>query len=328
MCPRKEPASRLALAIDATANILWQRVSEFRRESDIQALQTHGDIQGLSPTAKNTRFYSRFMPLLANLAVTFGETYRRLFKLAIANPRDCGLDPHDWVWGQLQASTSVAFEWICDWWVLACEGENRYVRRAASTPFVPGETVSAQISTTVYPWPQSDVWCAPCWTFLIFPPAILRMKTKHVPDTNSDLKLSPAHTRLILKAMRRVFRMKLAMEIDQARNEEMAVAGAIPVQTPVTARRGPNKRKGWRQKVKLHEVIRKILTANPKLEGIEFCGELDKRHAPPLYDWTKKDKEDDEDEEWRAGLTWKEAWEIPSLKSKIRRVRQEAMKNG
>jgi len=81
----------------------------------------------------------------------------------------------------------------------------------------------------------------------------------------------------------------------------------------------PNKRAGRAERLKLYEVMRKILDANRGLQGLNFCRELEKRHAQPLYDWVKR-------KEWRAGLTWKEAWEIPSLKRKIRRVRQEAIK--
>jgi len=84
--------------------------------------------------------------------------------------------------------------------------------------------------------------------------------------------------------------------------------------------RVPNKRKGWEQKQKLHIAIQKVLSAKPGLQGMEFCAELDKHHPLPLYDWTKRG-------EWRDGLTWKEAWGIPSLRRKIRRVRQEAMKS-
>ena len=79
------------------------------------------------------------------------------------------------------------------------------------------------------------------------------------------------------------------------------------------------KRTGWEQKLKLYNVIQKILSRNPRLQGIEFCGELDKHHTPPLYDWKKRG-------EWRDGLTWKEAWNDRGLRRKIRRVRQEAMK--
>jgi hypothetical protein len=65
--------------------------------------------------------------------------------------------------------------------------------------------------------------------------------------------------------------------------------------------------------------MRKVLRANPELQGMEFCAELDRRHAQPLLDWIQS-------KEWREGLTWKEAWDKPLLKPKIRRVRQEAQK--
>jgi len=94
------------------------------------------------------------------------------------------------------------------------------------------------------------------------------------------------------------------------------------LRTTVTAgghTRRLNKRKGWEKKLKLYRAVQKALKRNPSLKGIGFCAELDKRHAPPLYDWVKSG-------EWQEGLTWKEAWRKPNLRRKIRRVRQEAQK--
>lgn len=79
-------------------------------------------------------------------------------------------------------------------------------------------------------------------------------------------------------------------------------------------------REGWEQRLKLYRAIQNILKRDPSLQGIEFCAQLDTRHAPPLYDWVKRGQ-------WRDGLTWKEAWGDPQLRRKIRRVRQEAMKD-
>jgi hypothetical protein len=93
---------------------------------------------------------------------------------------------------------------------------------------------------------------------------------------------------------------------------------AIP--TTIVRVREPNKREGWEQREKLYRAIREVLTRNPSLQGMKFCAELDKRHAPPLYDWMKLGQ-------WREGLTWKEAWNDSDLRRKIRRVRQEAMKS-
>jgi len=80
-------------------------------------------------------------------------------------------------------------------------------------------------------------------------------------------------------------------------------------------------REGWEQRLKLYRAIQNVLTRDSSLQGIEFCAQLDTRHAPPLYDWVKAGQ-------WREGLTWKEAWNDPRLRKKIRRVRQEAMKSG
>jgi hypothetical protein len=117
-----------------------------------------------------------------------------------------------------------------------------------------------------------------------------------------------------------VFLWRLEAAIETARNEETAAAGAIPAATGIDRTRTPNKRKGLERRLKLYEAIRKILSKNSALQGMAFCGELDKRHAPPLLDWIERG-------EWPEGTTWKEAWGNETLRGKIRRVRQEAMKD-
>ena len=136
---------------------------------------------------------------------------------------------------------------------------------------------------------------------------------------DSEERLGEAHTRLLLKGARRVFLWELSATFRTARNEETAEAGAIPERGETERRRRPNKRKGWEQRTKLYGVIQKVLSANPSLQGMEFCAELDRRHGPPLLDWMTSG-------EWREGLTWKEAWDNRVLRQKIRRVRQEAQK--
>jgi hypothetical protein len=145
------------------------------------------------------------------------------------------------------------------------------------------------------------------------------MKPEHVPMTDSEQKLGAAYTRLLLKGARRVFLWDLQAVIKRARNEEIAAAGAIPTGAASREERVPNKRKGWEQRLKLYSAIQKAMRGNPALQGMDLCAELDKRHAPPLFDWMKGG-------EWPKGLTWKEAWLQPGLRRKIRRVRQEAMK--
>ena len=135
----------------------------------------------------------------------------------------------------------------------------------------------------------------------------------------SDERLGHSHTRLLLKGARRVLFWDLEEAIERVRNEETAAAGAIRASGVNGQRRRTIRRKGWERRLKLYEVIRTILSTNPSLQGMAFCAELDKRHAQPLLDWMKS-------RELRDGLTWKEAWNEPHLRRKIRRVRQEAQK--
>lgn len=136
---------------------------------------------------------------------------------------------------------------------------------------------------------------------------------------DSEEKLGKAHTRLLLKGARRVFLWDLGAAIETVQNEETAAAGAIRVETVNRQKRVPNKRRGWQQRQKLYSSIQKVLNEKPSVHGMDFCAELDRRHAPPLLDWLKNG-------EWQEGLTWKEAWCKPDLRRKIRRVRQEAQK--
>jgi hypothetical protein len=249
------------------------------------------------------------------------ETYRRCLKLALANPQEIGLNPDEWAWSQIQPAMRVTFEWLRDWYILACDGQNQHVRRSETIGFVPGQTVSLSIPLSVSPSPSPKSWRAPAWVFQVFPPltGVGILKQHHVPANGPEQKLGEAHTRLLLKGARRVFLREFAVAIERVRNEETSAAGAIPSELVRTREREPNNRKGWEQREKLYDAIRKVLSESPRLQGTEFCAALDKRHALPLYDWEKTG-------EWRKEFTWKMAWRDPKLKKKIRRVRQEAQK--
>jgi len=282
----------------------------------------HDEIERVLTSQKCGVFYRHFVPIHNNLILLLANSYRQYFKVALAHPSEVGTSPEQWAWNHLLSVVGPTIEWIWEWYVLACEGENQFVQRIGSIDFVPGQTVSLPVPLAVQPSPPLVSWQAPAWLFEVGPTlGFLRpLKTEHAPAINSDAKLGAAHTRLLLKLARRVFLWALETAIEKVGNEETAAAGAIPAQAIGGEKRGPNKRKGWEQRKKLYHAIREALTRNPSLQGMEFCAELDKRHAPPLFDWRKGG-------EWREGLTWKEAWNDPHLRKKIRRVRQEAMKN-
>jgi hypothetical protein len=299
----KNVDNRFKLALEATGNLLLPELEAVLRGGWSAALAANSEIQIKPIRQRMGPFYRHLVELLKNLASLHASAYRRYFKLALAHPQQSGPDPHEWALHQLDAAVGVTLEWICSWYVLACDGPNQYN---------PVEIDSR------------ESWRAPAWLFGVGPMAgIGPLKTKHVPATDSEEQLSAAHTRLLLKGARRVFLWKLGIEIDIVRNEEIAAAAATLAEPTIPANRQTrryNKREGLEQKLKLYEAVHKILGDNPSFQGIKFCAELDRRHAPPLFDWTKTG-------EWRKGLTWKEAWGQESLKRKIRRVRQEAMKN-
>jgi hypothetical protein len=296
--------ANLTPALNAIGALLLQELNEIFSVSAIEAMRAHDEIE-LKPISERTGpFYRHLQPLRKDLVSLLAGSYRRYFKLALAHPEQTGGDSHNWAWDQLQPAVGTILEWIRDWYMLACDG--------------PRQSIPLDAPSVPPPKP----WRAPTWLFevsLAFV-GIGPLKKKNVPPNDSEERLGAAHTRLPLKGARRVFLWELARAFERVRNEETAAAGAIPAELVKTQARGPNKRKGWQQKQKLCNAIQKILRDNPSLQGIKFCAALDKRHAPPLFDWVKS-------KEWQEGFTWKEAWGDSRLKRKIRRVRQEAIKN-
>lgn len=318
---RNTSRDNLTPAQEAIDDLLLSKLNQIFSGGWTGALAAHTEIESAPIGQKSAVFYRHYLPLLKNLWSVLANSYRQYFKLALAHPRKTRRDPHVWAWDQLQPTVLASLEWIRDWYILACDGENRFVRRIASSEVKPGQMVSLPIPATETPFPPPECWRAPAWLFQISTAffGIGLLKQKHVPATDSEEKLGVAHSRLLLKGARRVFLWELAAAIKTVRNEEVAAAGAIPEQTLNRRASEPIKRAGWEQRIKLHDAIQKILNNNPELEGIEFCAELDKRHAPPLHDWVKSG-------EWRDGLTWKEAWMDPHLRERIRWARQTAMK--
>ncbi|MHB8486051.1 MAG: hypothetical protein ACYDCM_10025 [Candidatus Acidiferrales bacterium] len=217
---------RFPPALEAIGNLLEKELNEILYGGWSDGLSAHFDIDLAPLNDKSARFYRHFVPLRQNLVSVLSENYRRYFKLSLAHPHQAERDPHEWALAQLQPAILAVAEWIRGWYILACDG----AQPIASTEFVPGQTVSLPIPTTVSPAPPPESWRAPAWLFQVSLAyfGIGALKTEHVPATNSDQKLSPAHTRLLLKGARRVFLWELGVAIENVRNEEVAAAGAIP----------------------------------------------------------------------------------------------------
>lgn len=323
MTPTKAKTNpALTSALEAVANLCGDAFDNLDHSSGLEAFRAHSEIKQRNIQEKSAGFYRSFLPLRTQMIALLADSYRRYFKLALAHPSQTGGDPENWAWIQLQPAIHAALEWMRDWYILACDGENRRMLHIASIDFVPGQTVTTPIPAPDSAFLPPTGWRAPAWLFgvsLAFF-GIGMMKPQHVPRTDSGERLGLAHSRLLLKGAKRVFLWDLAATLERVRNEEIAAAGAVRVE-PVNVQRTrtPNKRKGWQRRLKLYSVIQKILVDDPSLQGMDFCADLDRRHALPLLDWM-------ESGEWREGLTWKEAWSNPQLRRKIRRVRQEAQK--
>jgi hypothetical protein len=314
------PRDNFTPARVAIETLLLQEMNEMFPSGAMAAISAHNEIKLRPVNQKTGSFYRHFLPLRNNLVSLLTGSYRRYFKLALAHPHQVGSDSYKWASDQLQPAVNAALEWIRDWYILACDGENHFVQNMGIIKFVPGQSVSLPITTTASGL-QAKSWRAPAWLFevSIAIVGVGPQEENRGPARNSEDKLGAAHTRLLLKGARRVFLWELNAAIERVRNEETAAAGAIPEETVNAGKPRPIKRQGWKEKEKLYEVIRQILNEAPECEGKAFCAMLDKRHAPPLFDWKKS-------KEWREGLTWKEAWDDKCLKPKIRRVRQEAIK--
>lgn len=267
--------TRLELAVEAINNLTIQGLDEILSRGQSVALAVHTEIAAGPVTQKSAAFYRHFLPLRSGMVAVLAENYRRYLKLALANQRQCGKEPAHWAWSQLQPAVGASLEWIHDWFILACEGENVNVRRAGSIAFVPGQTISVAIPLTVESFPSLEAWRAPSWLFQISITLVGLgpLKPTHVPATGSEEKLGASHTRLLLKGARRVFLWDLKAAIETVWNEETAAAGAILAQATdhdETAR--PNKKQ----------------RTNRSLRGVEGLGQKHQDLSRYMHKLTEK----------------------------------------
>ena len=247
---RDTPHKNFTPALEAIGNLLLQELNEIFSSGGMAALSAHAEIEHAPINQKSGDFYRYLLPLRTNLVSLLGCNYRRYFRLALAHPRQAGHDADKWARGQLQPAVGAALEWIRDWYMLACDGENQYVRHMGTIEFAPGQTSSLPIPLTVPPLPPPKSWRAPAWLFAISPHVgVGPLKTKNVPAKDSEERLGMAHTRLLLKGVRRVFLWELGAAIEAVRNGEIAAAGAIP-EIANRQTREQNERKGSKHRLK------------------------------------------------------------------------------
>src|SRR5438445_11377664 len=177
---RRSPDA-LTPALRAIGELLMDGFTNLASFSWREAMVTHSEIERMAIPQKTGTFFRYFLPLRKEMVALLADTYRKYFKLALAYRSRIGDDPDSWAQGQLWPAVVATVEWMRDWYVLACDGENRWVRHEASLPFVPGGTGSAQILNTVDPCPPPKCWRAPAWLFQVSPLlGVGPLKTKHV----------------------------------------------------------------------------------------------------------------------------------------------------
>ncbi|GEM_PF-3524319 len=226
----------LSSAMDAADSLCEDAFASLDQLSGLHAISAHSALKQRHSQEKSAAFYRSFLPLRAQMITVLANGYRMYFKLALAHRKQIGGDPSSWSWTELLPFVRAALEWMRDWYILACDGESQRVRTIATIEFVPGKTVSTPIPTSAIPIQPSTDWRAPTWLFGVSLSffGIGVMKNEHMPNRDSEERLGPAHSRLLLKGAKRVFLWELEKAIDKVRNEEIAAAGAIPTETSRT----------------------------------------------------------------------------------------------
>ena len=219
---------------------------------------------------KTAAFFRYFIPLRKQMVVLLAESYRRYFRLALAHPRQTGGDPDEWARSQLQPAVGAALEWIRDWYILACDGENQKVWHLGSFELVPGRISSLPIPTRIPPFLPPASWRAPAWLFVVSKSlvGVGPLKDQHVPRMDSPERLGEAHTRLLLKGARRVFLWELRAAIETVRNEEIAAAGAIPLKVADRQTDEPNKRNSKRPLKGFEGLVRKSVDLSQYMHNL------------------------------------------------------------
>ena len=247
MVDRRHQNIRLNEALEATGNIWLRGFAELRDLGLTEAIAGHAEIENAPTNGKSMIFYRRLLPLRRKSVALLAETYRLCLRLALAHPQEWGPDPRDWARAWLQPAVHLTFDWIRDWYVLTCDGQNQWVRRVGPIPVTPGQTVSLNIPTTVPPSESPKDWRAPAWLFEIFAPltGIGLLKTSHVPANKTEERLGGAYTRVLLRGARRVFLWELREAIEIVGDEETAAAGTIPGQPTEDRKPKPRSPKGF-----------------------------------------------------------------------------------
>jgi hypothetical protein len=232
-------------ALTAIGNLLQDGFANLDHRAVSEAISAHSEIEHSPVRQRTGAFFRRFVPLRNEMLALLAEIYRRYLRLALPRASQIEADPEEWALSQLDLALSAALEWMREWYILACDGENQSVQSVGSIELIPRQAASLPIPMNLEPMEPEALWRAPAWLFQMSLAygGIGPLKPQHVPRTDSEERLSSAHTRLLLKGAKRLFLWELTAVIERVRNEEMAAAGAIPAVTVSGDKKGSDKSK-------------------------------------------------------------------------------------
>ncbi len=180
------PNNALTPALAAIGNLWQKEFSDFLFNTQMVALSVHSKINVAPAPQKSTTFYREFLPLRQNIVALLANNYRRYFKVGLAQPRMEIENPHDWAWGQFQSAIHSGVEWICDWYILACSGENRSIRPTEPLNIAPGATLSFFMAHADPFSPSTKSWRAPAWLFSDFATSIYRHRADEAKSCSGN----------------------------------------------------------------------------------------------------------------------------------------------
>ena len=155
--PNASASTTFTDAVEATGNLFNEAFLKLHSSAEIRGLAAHSEIRNVSVASKSAVFFRHYLPLREQMISLLSDTYRRFLKLALANSSQIRVRPEQWAWIQLQPAIQAALQWIREWYILACEGENQNIRVLTTMQVVQSGEITEKIPNSV---PELQPWFA------------------------------------------------------------------------------------------------------------------------------------------------------------------------